>query len=107
MREYSLVTHHGPMIYQGKSFKMSSKIDPEFKTRLEATPIRRFDVIIRMDGDPRRFAENIIQHGFLIRYTYSLIKAVAANGLGASVLELANEPWVVKIEPDREVRAMS
>jgi hypothetical protein len=82
------------------------KIEREFKTELESNPVARVRVIVRTRGDPRQLAGQIIGHGLAVRHTYSLIRAVAAEGLASAVLKLADEPWVEKIEPDREVRTM-
>ncbi|RME45158.1 MAG: hypothetical protein D6791_11410 [Chloroflexi bacterium] len=85
---------------------MGGKLDPALKKRLEAEPTQRLDVIVRTVDDPRTRAAQVIAHGLSIRHTYSLIKALAATGLGVSILQLADEPWVEKIEPDEEVRTM-
>ncbi len=82
------------------------KIESGFKAELEANPIARVRVIVRTRGDPRKFVGQVIGHGLTVRHTYSLIRAVAAEGLASVVLRLAEEPWVEKIEPDREVRTM-
>lgn len=81
-------------------------IDPTFEQHLESNPTQRIDVIVRIVDDPRERAPQVMEHGLSIRHTYSLISALAATGLGASILALAAEPWVRKIEPDEEVRTM-
>lgn len=83
-----------------------TKIDPEFRKRLESNPTQRVDVIVRVAEDPRDRLPDVMAHGLTVRHTYSLIKALAATGLGVSILELADEPWVKKIETDEEVRTM-
>ncbi len=85
---------------------MGKKIDVQFRERLESDPTQRIDVIVRTVDDPRARVSHVTAHGLYVRHTYSLIKALAATGLGASVLQLADEPWVEKIEPDEEVRTM-
>lgn len=85
---------------------MGKKIDVQFRERLESDPTQRIDVIVRTVDDPRARVSHVIAHGLHVRHTYSLIKALAATGLGMSVLQLADEPWVEKIEPDEEVRTM-
>lgn len=82
------------------------KINSEFRAELEANPITRVSVIVRTTGDPRDVADQVMGHGLAVRHTYSLIRALAAEGLASSVLQLAEEPWVERIEPDREVRTM-
>ena len=83
-----------------------TKIDPKFRKRLESNPTQRVDVIVRVAEDPRDRLPDVMAHGLTVRHTYSLIKALAATGLGVSILELADEPWVKKIETDEEVRTM-
>lgn len=84
-----------------------AKIDPRFKRRLESAPTERVGVIVKVSDDPRDRMSDVMGCGLTIHHTYSLIKALAASGLGASVLALADEPWVDKIEPDEEVRTMN
>lgn len=86
---------------------MKDKIAPQFRRSLELNPTQRVDVIVRTEADPRDLAPKVVEHGLLVRHTYSLIKALSASGLGLSVLELAKEPWVVEIEPDQEMRTMN
>lgn len=85
---------------------MIKRIDPKFKERLESNPTQQVDVIVRTVDDPRNRAPQVMAHGLQIRHTYSLINALAATGLGLSVLQLAQEAWVEKIEPDKEVHTM-
>ncbi len=85
---------------------MSDVIDPKFRQRLEANPTQRFNVIVRSADDPRDHLPSVMAQGLIVRHTYSLINAVAASGLGVSILELASESWVEAIEPDEEVRTM-
>lgn len=81
-------------------------IDPTFKKRLESNPTQRVHIIVRIVGDPRDRIPHVMEYGLSVRHTYSLIKALAATGLSVAVLELADEPWVEKIEPDEEVHTM-
>ena len=85
---------------------MGTKMDPAFKQQLESAPVQRYDVIIRVAGDPRDLADRVVQHGLHIQHTYRLIQALSASGLGTAILAVADEPWVVKIEPDQEMRTM-
>lgn len=87
---------------------MSEKVlDPEFERELRTEPIARVRVIVRTREDPRQMAGEVAKHGLVVTHTYRLIRAIAAEGLASSVLQLAAEPWVEKIEPDREVRTMN
>ncbi|MFQ5343713.1 MAG: hypothetical protein ACE5F6_19395 [Anaerolineae bacterium] len=85
---------------------MGAKLDPAFEKRLRSDPTGRFDIIVRTAGDPRDRVAQAAVYGLSIRHTYRLINALAATGLGASVLQLADESWVENIEPDEEVRTM-
>ncbi|MFQ5856943.1 MAG: hypothetical protein ACE5LU_15120 [Anaerolineae bacterium] len=85
---------------------MAEIIDTKFRERLESDPTQRIDVIVRTVDDPRGRVPQVTAHGLHVRHTYSLVKALAATGLGMSVLRLSDEPWVEKIEPDEEVRTM-
>ena len=85
---------------------MGAILDPTFEERLQSNPTQRFDIIVRTVDDPRYRVAQAAALGLSIRHTYSLINALAATGPGASVLQLADESWVEKIEPDEEVRTM-
>jgi hypothetical protein len=81
-------------------------IDAAFRQELEAHPTNRVEVIVRTRGDPRQHLAQVMAAGLTVRHTYSLIHALAATGLGTSVLRLVDEPWVDRIERDAEVRTM-
>lgn len=84
-----------------------AKIEPTFREYLASNPTQRVDIIVRTADNPQNRVLQVAEHGLSIRHLYSLINALAATGLGSSILNLAGEPWVEKIEPDEEVHVMN
>ena len=85
---------------------MSHKLDPELRERLRAAGDATVDLIIRTDGKPGQYATVCAASGITVRHTFNLLPGLAVTAPASAVLALANEPWIVRIEPDREVRTM-
>ena len=82
-------------------------IAPEFLSKLKVNPNATVNVIVRLKDDPAAHLTEIQASGLSIRYTYSLIAAIAAQGKAAACLKLAGQPWVLSIEEDKSVHTMS
>ena len=85
---------------------MTQKIDPELRASLRAAGDGPVDLIIRTDGKPGQYASAFAASGVTVRHTFNLLPGLAVTAPASSILTLANEPWIVRIEPDREVRTM-
>jgi hypothetical protein len=81
-------------------------LDSELKTQLEQNPDAVVNLIVRLKDSPETCLDEIKARGLTVRYTYSLISAVAIQGTASACLSLASEPWVLAIEPDRTVHTM-
>lgn len=81
-------------------------IDLELKKQLEQNPDAVVHLIVRLKDSPNIYLDEIKARGLTVRYTYSLISAVAIQGTASACLTLVNEPWVLAIEADRTVHTM-
>lgn len=81
-------------------------IDSELRAHLEQNPDAVVHLIVRLKDSPSIHLDEIKARGLTVRYTYSLISAVAIQGAAATCLTLVNEPWVLAIEADRTVHTM-
>ena len=85
---------------------MSHKLDPELRDSLHAAGDAPVDLIIRTDGKPGQYAAAFAASGVTVRHIFNLLPGLAVTAPASAILALANEAWIVRIEPDREVRTM-
>lgn len=85
---------------------MSARLDPQLRARLQAAPDVNVRLIVRVDGDLGRRAEELARRGVTVRRRLRLISALAVSATGGQALALSAEPWVRRIEEDLEVRAL-
>ncbi len=70
---------------------------------LGRTPV---DAIVRVD-DPLVRRPAVEQHGLEVRRVLRLVRGLAVHGPAEALVALANESWVVSIEPDHPVHTMT
>lgn len=85
---------------------MSVQLDPELRARLKAAGDAPVDLIVRTADKPAQYAAQVAALGVEVRHAYTLLPGMAVTASGAAALRLADEPWVIGIEPDRAVRAL-
>jgi hypothetical protein len=85
---------------------MSEKLSARYRAELEAAGDERMNVIVRTAGPPEAVAAQCEARGFKIRHTYKLLPGLAVSAPASSVIALADDPAVTKIEPDRTVAAL-
>ncbi len=79
-------------------------IGPVLQKKIEDDPNQPQNVIVRVNGDLDTCQQRLTAAGFKIRRRLSLIKGFATIAPGASVRQLASQPWVMSIEEDQQVR---
>lgn len=80
-------------------------MDPELIHRLQKQPDATFPLIVFVTGDLDDQARVWARRGLHIRRRLGLISALAIDATGRQALSLREDPQVVWIEEDREVRA--
>ena len=78
----------------------------DLKSKWQRDPDATVRLIVRVTDNPSAHVAQVEAHGLVVRYTYSLISALAVQGAAAAALALANEPWIISIEEDKPVRTM-
>lgn len=82
------------------------KLGSDLRARLQADPDATVGLIVRVSGDLEHRAEELARRGLAVQRRLRLIAALAVRATGRQALALAGEPWVLKIEEDRQVRAL-
>ncbi len=82
------------------------KADEALVRRLKAFPKRQFDLLLRVSPDARDAAGKVEKRGVEVRRRFRLTHALAVRVSGEEALRLMEEPWIVGVEEDREVRAL-
>lgn len=83
------------------------KIDRSFKRRLMKEPEAKVRLIVRTRDEPKTCLSLLAKRGIKVKRELGLIKALAIECEASSALALLREEWVVSLEEDREVRALS
>ena len=69
-------------------------------------PEAQLSVIVHVSGAPAQYVDALAAHGVSVVRVFRLTSTVAARGPAHRVLDLLEEPWVDKIEPDRQITTM-
>lgn len=85
---------------------MSQKLDASLRNTLTAAGDQPVDLIVRTQGKPAQYVAAFAQSGVSVRQTFNLLPGLAVTAPASAILRLADEDWIVSIEPDREVRTM-
>lgn len=83
-----------------------ANISQDLKSKLQTSPNTTVRLIVRLTDDPAGRVAAVQAFGLTVRYTFTLISAVAIEGTASASLKLADEPWVVSIEEDKAVHTM-
>ncbi len=83
------------------------KADERLIRQLEQSPAGEFHLILRVSGDVEDVAEKLRATPIEVRHALRLIGAVAVRAQGKEALRLLDEPWLVRMEEDRPVRALA
>ena len=83
-----------------------AKIQPDLKSKLERAPDMVVNLIVRVKDTPGARVADVRALGLTVRYTYSLVPGMAVRGTAAASLALAEKPWVLSIEEDKQVHTM-
>lgn len=83
------------------------KIDGSLKRRLIKEPEAKIRLIVRTSDEPKAYRSHLARKGIKVRRELGLIKALAIECEASSALALLREGWVVSLEEDREVRALT
>ena len=79
------------------------KMDPELEQTLKREPQANVAVIVHVQGDSAHYAGSIESLGLSVVRTFRLTNTLAVRGAAFCVLQLADRPWVIKIESDRQI----
>ena len=79
------------------------KVDPELEQILKRAPQANAAVIVHVQGDPAQYAGSVESLGLSVARIFRLTNTLAVHGVASAVLQLADRPWVVKIESDRQI----
>jgi len=70
-------------------------------------PKARVRLIVRTREEPRAYRSLLAERGIKVRRELGLIKALAIECEASSALALLREGWVLSLEEDRGVRALT
>jgi len=79
-------------------------VDPALQQAWQDHPAQSFRLIIRVSLALDEAEEQLRLRGIRVRRRCRLIQGFVVECSGASALALAQEPWIISAELDREVR---
>jgi hypothetical protein len=83
-----------------------ANIQPQLKSKLERAPDSVVSLIVRLKEPPDARVADVRALGLTVRYTFSLVAAMAIRGPASASLALAEKPWVLSVEEDKPVHTM-
>lgn len=83
---------------------MKHTIEPTLRYLVTKSPSNKYDVILRTDSHLKDVVEESLKQGATIHRRYRLIRALFMTATGKALLVLAQNPHVIHIELDQEVR---
>ncbi|NOX60811.1 MAG: hypothetical protein GXP42_02515 [Chloroflexi bacterium] len=85
------------------SSSSGDKLSPSFRQALEADPQARVSAIVRCKEWNNACQADLKSRGLTVRRRLRLIRGMAVEGRARELLQLAEAPWVLRIEPDQPV----
>lgn len=83
----------------------TQRIEPALAATLHGQPQQSFDLLVRVDrADDQRQAE-VEALGATVRRRLTLLPTFAVTCTGATALQVAEQPWVQRVEDDGPVVA--
>ena len=82
------------------------KVTADLLGAWKSDPEAQLSVIVHVSGPPVQYVDALKAHGVSVARVFRLTSTVAATGPTCRMLDLLEEPWVDKIEPDRRVTTM-
>jgi hypothetical protein len=79
------------------------KVDPELGQILKRAPQANVAVIVHVQEDPTLYVGPVESLGLSVVRTFRLTNTLAVRGVASHVLQLADRPWVTKIERDQKI----
>ena len=98
--------YHVSRVFCLKWGYLTMKADEALVRRLQSAPDREFDLLLRLSADAGDAIGRLSKRGVQVRRRFRLIQALAVRASGKEALRLLEEPWVVAVEEDKEVRAL-
>lgn len=84
----------------------SDKIPAELRQAIHADPNREFKVILHVTKTDPAIERRLKEAGCHVRHRLTLMPCYAVTAPGRTILELAQEPWVTKVELDQPVHTL-
>ena len=81
-------------------------LSPEFQAWLQAHPQANVHAIIRLQALTPEVEKAVTDAGCRVYRRLQLLPSLAVEAPASTLMALAAEPWVQRIEPDQEVRAL-
>jgi hypothetical protein len=91
---------------QYKEQNLMATLSEGLESKLQRNQSASVRVIIKVIGKPSSHLAALESLGLIVHRAFTLIPALAIEGPASAILSLANEPWVLSIEEDRQVRIM-
>lgn len=85
---------------------LAAKIPPHFLATLKSDPDASVCAIVRCERLSPDFLTAAVAAGLTVSRQLRLIRGLAVAGSARNLLELANAPWVLRIEPDQPIHTM-
>jgi hypothetical protein len=83
-----------------------ASVDRSTRDAWSSNPRKWVDLIVHVSGDMGERIDVLTRRGCRITRSFRLTRAIALRCTGRMALELLEQPWVTRVEPDRPVQAV-
>jgi hypothetical protein len=83
-----------------------AKVGAELRKTWRECPDDSFDLIVRVEGGLQERSAEMSARGVAVRRQFQLTNSLQIRCSGAQALTLAREPWLVRADSDRSVKAL-
>ncbi|MCB0211027.1 MAG: hypothetical protein KDJ52_16935 [Anaerolineae bacterium] len=80
-----------------------AKINAELQEQIKSLSSKRFDLIVRTDGDATAYAAWCQEEGIEVKQQFRLSPGLAVTCSGEAALKLLDQAWVKSVELDKSV----
>lgn len=83
-----------------------AQVDPSLRKAWRASPRKKVDLILHVDGNVQERAHLLETQGVEVRRTFRLTRTLSVRCTASRALKLLDLPWVTRVETDSTVHAL-
>lgn len=83
-----------------------TRVDPQLVREWRRQQEKTVDLILHIEGDPAKRSAQLQEQGVSIKRRFRMTRTLSVRCKAKEALALTRTPWITKIEPDQNVKAL-